>query len=119
MIMECMVKFIFSDESLPEVIKNYVAKDFLRARHKAVDLINPCLEEWNDSYMDAVNGEDDMKYNAFIADKQNEILDELNKKWISPVRLFADEYADIAGKFKIYNNEYTIHMILEPVSKES
>lgn len=108
MIMECMVKFIFSDESLPEVIKKSVARDFLRARHEAVDLLNPHFEEWNNSYTDEVNGEDDMKYNAFIADKQNEILDEFNKKWISPVKLFADEYADIAGKFKLYNNEYTI-----------
>ena len=117
--MVCMVKFNFSDESLHWIVKDFMTREFLRARDKAVDLINPHLEEWNNSYTDAVNGEDDMKYNAFIADKQNKVLDEFNKKRLSPVKLFADEYADIAGKFKIYKKEYTIHMILEPVSKES
>ena len=115
MIMEYNVNFIFSDDSLPRFIKDQVAKDFMKMRSKAVDLLNPRFAEWNASYTEPVNGEDDMVYNAYISEKENGILQEFNKQYNGSLELYADEYGDIAGKFKLFNQEYTIHMTLEPI----
>ena len=92
----CKVFFNHSDESLPEEIKKFTENEFMKARDQAIQLLNPHYDEWNAAYTKEIKGEDDMEYNAYIQSKQNAILDDFNKMWFSPVKLYSDEYADIA-----------------------
>lgn len=110
--------FHFSGWVLPAAKELYI-KAYNMMRAEAVDLINPMLEVWNAEYTDEVNGEDDFKYNSYIADKEQEILDGINAKLCdSPVRLYADrETADIRGRFSFLGKEITMYVTLEPIYK--
>lgn len=114
----CNVIFTHSEEGLPDWIKKFTENEFMKARDKAIELLNPHYEEWNAAYTKEVTGEDDMEYNAYIQSKQNAILDEFNKTWMSPVKLYSDEYADIAGKYKIFNKTYTVHMSIKLINEK-
>ena len=111
--LKCHLIFTYSEEGIPEVIKTFVENSFLAARNEAIELINPHYEEWNAAYTKEVTGEDDMEYNAYIQKKHNEILEGFNKKWMGPVKLYSDEYADIAGRFIIFGKTYTMHMSMK------
>lgn len=110
--------FHFSDWVLPEAKDLYIqAYNLMRGR--AVELINPRLEKWNAAYNKEITGEDDLEYNGYIADKEQEVLDAVNKILSnSPVKLYANrENADIMGKFIFMGNEITMFMTLEPLTK--
>ena len=89
-------------------------------RTEAVNLINPMFEVWNAEYDKEVHGEHDLEYNGFIADKEQAILDDVNRRLSnSPVKLFANrETADIRGKFKFMNREITMFVTLEPIYED-
>ena len=114
----CEVIYTHSDESIPEWVKKFTQGMFMKARNEAIKLLNPHYEEWNEAYTDEVTGEDDMKYNSYIQGKQNEILEQFNKKWMGPVKLFSDEYADIAGRYKIFGKEYNLHMSIKLINEK-
>lgn len=107
--------FTFSEE-VPESVKEKAIMWYNWMRTMVVDETNPKFEEWNNAYTDEVTGEDDMKYNAYIASLENEICDRHNKIFskISPVRIFADQYADLAGQFKYGGRLITMHLSLKP-----
>lgn len=109
----CTVHFTYSEESIPKTIKDFVESQFMKARDEAIKLLNPRYEEWNAQYDKEVNVEDDMEYNAFIQSKHNEVLDRFNRVWMGPVKLYSDEYADICGKFKMFDKTVTMHMRIE------
>lgn len=110
----CTVEYVYSVEGIPDCIKKFLENQFMSARNEAIKLLNPKYEEWNEEYGKEIVTDDDLKeYNHFIQSKQNEILDAFNKTWFGPVKLYADEDADIAGKFKVFGNEYTMHMLIK------
>lgn len=114
----CHVIFTHSDESLPECVKKFAEGTFMKARNEAIEFLNPHYEEWNAAYDKEVSGEDDMEYYAYIQHKHNEILDQFNKTWMGPVKLYSDEYADIAGRYKIFGKEYTLHMSIKLINEK-
>lgn len=105
--------FIYNKEGIPKDIKRFVEKQYNEARNKAVELLNPNFEKWNEEY-GPVNGDID-RYNKFIQEKEQAILDEFNRTWMGPVKLYADEEADIVGKFKVYNDTVTMRVLLKEV----
>jgi hypothetical protein len=107
--------FHFSGWVLPAAEELYI-KAYNLMRAEAVDLINPMFKVWNAEYTDEVTGEDDLKYNGFIADKEQTVLDMVNAKLSdSPVKLYADrETADIRGKFTFLGKEITMYVTLTP-----
>lgn len=104
----CTVHFHYSEGGLPKEITNFVESQFMKARDEAIKLLNPHYEEWNNDYTGS-----DEEYNRYISSKQNAILEEFNRKWMGPVKLWADEYGDIAGKFKVYGKAITMHMTIK------
>ena len=113
--MLCYVNFIFSNEDVPENVRNEMIKCYNIMRDIACKAVNPMFEEWNALYTDEVHGIDDMVYNSFISDKENEVFSIINKlMFVSPVKLWADEYADIRGKFKWKGKEVLITAVLIP-----
>ena len=115
------VEFIYSDK-VPKWKKGELEAAFMLARRYAIELINPNFVRWNAEYGQKINGIDDMAYKAYIQNKENEVLRTFNYMWGGPVELFADEYADIAGRFilKTFRGDkiITMHMILKPRPKE-
>lgn len=111
--------FKHSDDTIPDIYKRIAENYFMDARNKAIEFLNPHYDEWNASYNKEINGEDDMEYYAYIQNKQNEILEDFNRKNKCRVKLYSDEYADIAGKYKVLHNkkykECTVHLGLVPV----
>lgn len=114
----CNVFFHYSDEDLPDYVKDFTKNEFLRARGEAIELLNPHYEEWNAAYDKEVSGEDDEEYNTYIRNKQNTILDEFNRTWMGPVKLFSNEEAGIAGRFQIYGKEYTMYMTIKLINEK-
>lgn len=107
--------FHFSRWVFSEAQKLYIdAYNIMRT--EAVDLINPLFEVWNAEYDKEVRGADDLEYNGYIADREQVILDDVNRRLSnSPVKLYADrETADIRGRFKFLGNEVTMYVTLEP-----
>lgn len=111
---QCNVNFDYSAHGIPNLIKNFVESEFMKARNEAIELLNPHYEEWNEAYTDPVEDEFDKKYNSYICSKQNAILDEFNKTWMGPVKLYSDEETcAIRGKFKIFGKTVTMGMTIE------
>lgn len=105
--------------TLPEWVQKLTERYFMDARNEAVELLNPHYEEWNAEYgVSNIKGEDDKDYLAFIQKKQQDILDSFNKTWIGPVKLYSDEYADIAGRFKVLGETFTMHLSLKLLNEE-
>lgn len=100
---------------IPDVMKRFIESQFIKTRNEAIEFLNPHYEDWNAMYDKEVSGADDMEYNAYIQRKENEILEHFNKVWMGPVKLYADEYADIAGRVNVFGKEVTVHMSLKPV----
>lgn len=115
----CNVFFNYSVEGIPECVKKILENQFMAARDEAIKLLNPHYEEWNAEYgKEIVTEDDEKKYNAFIQNKQNKILAEFNKTWMGPVKLYAGEDADIAGKFKVFRKEYTMRMSIKVLNEK-
>ena len=111
-----VAKFKFSNENIPEEIKNKAIEYYNMMRCFVVDEINPKLDEWNKSYKGKVTDEYDMKYNSYIAKLENEICNHYNKlaRGINPVTILADEYADLVGYFKYHGEVIKMSMTLNP-----
>lgn len=114
----CTVHFHYSEENLPKYVTDFMEHEFMKARDVAVDAINPLLDVWNKDYTDPVLGEDDMKYNSYISIKENEVLGSINRLLDSPVKLWADEYGDIAGKFKVNGKTIIMHMTIKLLNED-
>jgi hypothetical protein len=92
---------------------------FTEAYNRGVDALNEHYEEWNKEYdtlMDKKSSEDDMNYNRFISQKQNEIL----KKIPDDVfELFTDpEFGEcsICGRLKhVHNKDVKVQFTLKAV----
>ena len=114
----CTVHFTY-DGKVPEYQKKDFEKIFMGLRDVAINFLNPNYEKWNSEYTDEVTGEDDMKYNGFIREKQRGILREFNKKF-SPITdvlyLDSDEYADIVGVIPMY--KATMHMSIKLINEK-
>lgn len=106
-------EFHFTNENMPDFVKQIIVSDFYEARNEAIDLINPHFEEWNADYTDEVEGEYDSKYNAYIAHKENVILKAYNSSHKRIVQLYADEYADIKGRYKIFRWTGDVYVTLK------
>ena len=118
----CTVHFTYSEPVFPGFKKVY-EKFFMKLRDEAVDLLNPHYEEWNAEYDKEISGPDDLEYNTFIANKQREYLQIVNKKHekdISPLHLYLDsgEDADIMGKIPWAGNEIEMHMSIKLLNEK-
>lgn len=112
---KCEVEFIYSYGQILEPVKAFVEREFLEARSKVVDLLNPHYDEWNDAYTTPVDGENDEKYNSYIRNKQDAILNEFNRTWFGPVKLFSGKDGDIAGRFKYFGRVVEMHMVIKEI----
>ncbi len=106
-----------TDMFIPQEAKDLYIEAYNLMRTEAVILINPKFEEWNAQYTKKVMGEFDPEYNGYLADKQQVILDDVNRRLSnSPVKLFVNrETADIEGKFNFMNREVTMFLTLAPI----
>ena len=92
---------------------------FMEAYNRGVDALNEHYVEWNKEYdtlMDKKSSEDDINYNRFISQKQNEIL----KKIPDDVfELFTDpEFGEcsICGRLKrVHNKDVKVQFTLKAV----
>lgn len=111
--------FHFSGDVWHPRAKELYIEAYNLMRTAAVDLINQMFEVWNAEYDKEVKGEDDLEYNGYIADKEQPLLDAVNRKYSnSPVKLYVDrETADIRGKFKFEGKTMTMFVTLEPLTK--
>lgn len=86
-----------------------LAKEFLRLRNVAIDIINPKLESWNDLWEGPCNTQEYLNY---ISDKQQKVLDHVNvttgKR--SDIWLESDQNADIVGYCKKDGTKITMYI---------
>lgn len=104
--MHCNIIFTCSDD-VPELVKKITATEFMVARNKAIDLLNPNYKKWNDEFEKEYGKFDNYnipKYNNFIRNKMDEILKDFNETNRKRVKLYANSECDIAGWFN-YNDE--------------
>ena len=106
-----------TDMVIPEKMEELYIEAYNIMRGVAVEAINPCFEKWNQEYKKEVHGENDHEYNAYIAGKQQAILDVVNSKLdSSPVRLIANrENGDIEGEFELDGKKVTMFFTLKPL----
>lgn len=115
-----IAKVVYDREIKSKTLEQRMDKLFIKARNLACDLINSELEAWNAEYDKEVNGEFDHDYIAYIAEKEQKILDMINRigrESNNKFKLVADkETADILGQFKVFGNDVvTCHVILIPL----
>lgn len=98
--------FIYeNDESVPEFIKRIMEHKFIDMRNEVIELLNPHYEEWNREWDPSGDKMADDSYYEFIADKQEAIFKEFNRKTGGPIFFHADPECDIIGRFK-WGKEY-------------
>lgn len=97
--MEIKAKAIINfSKKLGRFKERKLSKEFIRLRNIAIDMINPQLEHWNDSWKGAYDTQD---YLDYISNKQQKLLDEVNQKFKeSDIKLKSDSDADIVGYYK-------------------
>ena len=118
MYVTCMCEFVFS-ETIPKWLEKIAIKQFFEARNHAIKILNECFDGWNALYTEEVHGMDDEKYNKYIADKENIILNEVNELLGSKslIKLKAGESADIEGEFEYRGKTVTMKLRIESVVK--
>lgn len=92
--------FNYGDCKVNRFKKHSCERYFMDARNRAVRLLNPRFEEWNDEY--ACGNEEPHTYDRFIQKKIQGVLTELNLILDYPVTLCAEEGGEIVGRF-MYN----------------
>lgn len=105
----CNVNFRFTNE---EVNKSPIATEvlktlFLAMRDKAVKRINPMFDIWNIGW-DEITDENRDAYNAYISNRQQKILDQVNEDYPGKMKLMSDDDCDIyAIVYKDDGTEFT------------
>lgn len=106
--------FIFSNEGLPDLIKECLIFQYNVMRNELVEQTNPMLEVWNNEWNKDALGENEKLYNKFISQKFEPYLKAVNdKRSGSAIKLEMDEDCDIIGRC-IYDGS-TIHVTLVPM----
>ena len=103
------------DGFVTPMVKHLYEEAYNLMRNKACDLLNPMYETWNNEYGEI---EDQDDYYRYICEKQQVILDELNKQFNeSPVKLYASKDRDIVGKFTdvLTKKEVTMYVTVKPL----
>lgn len=119
----CTVNFTYSEPMTP-LFRKVFEKQFMRLRDEAIDLVNPCYEQWNKEYDKEVKGEDDLEYNSYIASKHREMFKPLNEKHkndIAPLRMRLDsddENADIIGVINWAGRDIIMHMTIKIINEK-
>lgn len=121
--LKCTVHFHYSDESVPEAIKELLEKLFMFQREEVIELLNPNYERWNKMFDEAYPGLDgeSEEYVKFICEKQREILYPYNKKHsLSPLKMDSseEEAGDIVGKFRHNGKEVTMYFTIKLLNEE-
>ena len=106
-------------ENVPKHVRAKNEEIFMLARTYALELINPCIQRWSAEYCSGNHLYNEQDYNAFIRDKKSWVLETFNNMWGGPVKLFADECGEIAGRFvhkKIFgsNVDVVMHVTFVP-----
>lgn len=107
--------FTYGDCKVRKSKKKACERYFMDARNRAVVLLNPHFEEWNNEYNAQNDVMDEQKYRWFIQEKENEILTKLNDILDYPVKIHADDNGDIIGRFFYKGGLVTMHMELKEV----
>ena len=75
-----------------------LSNEFIKLRNIAIDMINPQLERWNDSWKGPCDTQD---YLDYISNKQQKLLDKVNQEHKqSDIKLKSDNDADIVGYYR-------------------
>ena len=107
--------FTYGDCKVRKSMKKACERYFMDARNRAVKLLNPHFEEWNNEFNAQNETMDEQKYGWFIQEKMQTILTEVNRILDYPVKLHADEDGNIIGRFFYKGALVTMHMeLLEP-----
>lgn len=108
--------FNYGDCKVNRFKKHSCERYFMDARNRAVELLNPHFDEWNDEY---VCGKEEPKtYNRFIQKKIQSILTELNMILDYPVTLCAEEGGEIVGRFMHKGAMITMHLVESKTNDE-
>lgn len=124
------VKFNYS-KPIPFWMRPGVEREYLRLRSLACDELNPLYSEWNAEYNashpdEVIDYDDPMedfggaKYCRFINNKQQPIIDEINRKYATNrVRLYPTKECDIGASIHGHNNKQisTLYITLCDVSE--
>ena len=80
--MTLKVNWHFSKEELPVNMKNLMIKDFMTLREAVIEITNEKLESWNKEFDTCIGdmGEDNIRYNKWIASRFNDICSMVNEK---------------------------------------
>lgn len=78
--------------------KHTCERYFMDARNRAVKLLNPHFEVWNEEY-NRSSDKDEKSYDRFIQSKIQPVLTELNMILEYPVTMCAEEGGEIVGRF--------------------
>lgn len=115
MLITLIPTFNYGDCKVRKSKKKACERYFMDARNRAVGLLNPHFDEWNNEYNETFGEMDEQKYGWFIQEKMQEILTVLNSALDYPVKLHADENGDIIGRFIYKGALVTMHMeLLDP-----
>lgn len=112
----CKVHFHYDCEyNIPENVKEVAEYFFMQGRSEIVKLLNPHYEEWNAAYDKEVTGEDDPDYNAYIRNKQFEIIKQFNKTYAyrSVIQFYSEEDCDIAALWTYFSKPVKMRMTIE------
>lgn len=96
-----MEYIVFSNKKLSAWQINVLAREFVRRREIAVDILNPMYEKWNKEFDVLYPGKDGYsdEYCNFLRSKQKDAIDMANWKSIggNRVQLCLDKECDIFG----------------------
>lgn len=126
------VKFNYS-KPIPFWMKPDVQREYIRLRRLAVDELNQHYSEWNDEYTamnpaEIVDPDDELKdfggtnYCRFLNNKQQPIIDEINRKYASGrVRLYPTKECDLGASIHGRNNKQisTVYITLTDIVLEN
>ena len=121
-------KFNYS-KPIPFWMRRDVEREYLRLRSLACDALNQHYEEWNNEYAtlhpaEIVDPNDELKdfggseYCRFLNNKQQPIIDEINRKYASGrVRLYPTKECDLGASIHGRNNKQisTVYITLSNI----
>ena len=115
-------KFVYN-VPVCRALKDIFERDFMKMRSRAVELLNPHFDEWNDTYEHSgwwdKEGFDSKKYTAYISQEQNIILNKVNAEFPkSSVKLVSDpeEGGDIMAVVRLFPG-IKMHLYMIPVKE--
>ena len=116
------LKFVYNVPMLPALHKMF-QRDFMKMRARAVELLNPHYDEWNDTYEHSSWFDEERfeskKYIAYITQEQNVILNKVNAEFPkASINLVSDpeECGDIMAECRLFPG-IKMHMLLIPIEE--